>query len=227
MAEGTVASVSFICKQCGVRFERQARKDIRTPRYCSRQCCARSYAGRLGPPPILSEIMCQFCYGIFLPTTCRQKFCSYVCRRSWHNRSYCFLRNPAEGSCKCCGATFVRERRRHSWICPLCVVENVRLARNNASKRRKAIKRASHAITAERFTDEAIFARDKWRCQHCKKTVHPEYDVNHDRYPNLDHIVPLAMGGPHTRANVQLLCRACNMIKGATLASGTQLRLLG
>lgn len=30
-------------------------------------------------------------------------------------------------------------------------------------------------------------------------------------YPNLDHIVPVAHGGPHTRDNVRLICRQCNV----------------
>ena len=31
----------------------------------------------------------------------------------------------------------------------------------------------------------------------------------------LDHIVPIARGGAHTRKNAQLLCRSCNASKGA------------
>lgn len=33
---------------------------------------------------------------------------------------------------------------------------------------------------------------------------------------HLDHIEPLALGGPHCDANVQLLCPGCNVRKGAT-----------
>ena len=36
------------------------------------------------------------------------------------------------------------------------------------------------------------------------------------RAPELDHIVPLALGGAHVPENVQDACRACNSAKGAT-----------
>ena len=34
----------------------------------------------------------------------------------------------------------------------------------------------------------------------------------------MDHVVPLALGGTHTAANVQPLCMMCNSIKGASVA---------
>lgn len=34
-------------------------------------------------------------------------------------------------------------------------------------------------------------------------------------FPHVDHIVPLARGGPDTEENLQLLCRPCNLRKGA------------
>lgn len=34
--------------------------------------------------------------------------------------------------------------------------------------------------------------------------------------PELDHVVPLAMGGTHTWGNVKCSCRRCNGAKGAT-----------
>jgi endogenous inhibitor of DNA gyrase (YacG/DUF329 family) len=44
-----------------------------------------------------------------------------------------------------------------------------------------------------------------------------------DNAPELDHIIPLSLGGTHTKSNTQLLCRKCNRIKGAT--SSGQLRM--
>ena len=82
-------------------------------------------------------------------------------------------------------------------------------------------------VVAERFDKHEIFLRDGYRCQHCKKRTRPDRDVNHPLYPNLDHIIALADGGPHTRANVQCLCRSCNIIKSDKALSGQQLRLLG
>jgi 5-methylcytosine-specific restriction endonuclease McrA len=35
--------------------------------------------------------------------------------------------------------------------------------------------------------------------------------------PELDHIIPLAKGGDHTKSNVQCVCASCNRKKGARL----------
>lgn len=48
----------------------------------------------------------------------------------------------------------------------------------------------------------------------------------HPRSPVIDHIVPLALGGDDTRANVQLAHFLCNARKGVT-AMGEQLALIG
>jgi len=37
--------------------------------------------------------------------------------------------------------------------------------------------------------------------------------------PEVDHIVPMSRGGGHLRANLQVLCRACNGSKGNQLES--------
>lgn len=45
------------------------------------------------------------------------------------------------------------------------------------------------------------------------------------RAPEIDHRVPIAMGGAHTYDNVQCACRECNQRKGGTVIVG-QLPLL-
>jgi 5-methylcytosine-specific restriction endonuclease McrA len=36
--------------------------------------------------------------------------------------------------------------------------------------------------------------------------------------PTVDHVIPLALGGPNTIENVQPLCSACNNLKGCEVA---------
>lgn len=52
-----------------------------------------------------------------------------------------------------------------------------------------------------------LFALQKGRCACCKEPLGDEY--------HLDHIVPLALGGPNTDENMQLLRPTCNMKKHA------------
>lgn len=45
------------------------------------------------------------------------------------------------------------------------------------------------------------------KCAICKASIASQYHV--------DHIVPLALGGKHDRANIQLLCPPCNLAKSS------------
>lgn len=93
-----------------------------------------------------------------------------------------------------------------------------------AKARRKAIERGM-VQGAERFDPIEILSRDGWRCHICgcltPKRLRGTY---HDRAPEVDHIVPLSLGGSHTRINTACSCRKCNHSKGATIKG--QLRLV-
>ena len=61
-----------------------------------------------------------------------------------------------------------------------------------------------------------IFERDKWRCRLCgAKTPREKRGTSLPDAPVLDHIVPIVLGGPHSRRNLRCLCYACNASKGA------------
>lgn len=68
---------------------------------------------------------------------------------------------------------------------------------------------------ADRFTAQEIFERDGWTCQLCGKHLDPAVKYPSNDSPSLDHIIPIALGGPHTLANVQAACMGCNRSKGA------------
>jgi 5-methylcytosine-specific restriction endonuclease McrA len=91
------------------------------------------------------------------------------------------------------------------------VTETMRRHSRAAKARRRAIERGAHA---ERFDPMEILERDAWRCHICgvrtPKRLRGTYD---DRAPELDHIVPLAAGGEHSRRNTACACRKCNIAK--------------
>jgi 5-methylcytosine-specific restriction endonuclease McrA len=66
-----------------------------------------------------------------------------------------------------------------------------------------------------------VLDRDGWRCQMCgvktPKRLRGTFD---DRAPELDHRVPMAMGGGHVWDNVQCSCRRCNAAKNAMAVLG-------
>jgi hypothetical protein len=73
-----------------------------------------------------------------------------------------------------------------------------------------------------------LYARDGWRCQLCGRGVKRDASTPHPLAPVLDHIIPLARGGPHDSTNVQLAHYRCNGIKGAGTFNpdGDQLRFV-
>lgn len=54
----------------------------------------------------------------------------------------------------------------------------------------------------------AVFQRDRGRCKQCGYS---------GPYIEYDHVIPRSKGGPNTVENIQLLCRQCNLKKGARM----------
>ena len=52
---------------------------------------------------------------------------------------------------------------------------------------------------------QALGIAQEWRCAYCQKDI--------SKHPSVDHIIPLAQGGPDLRDNLQLTCRTCNKRK--------------
>lgn len=66
----------------------------------------------------------------------------------------------------------------------------------------------------EKFSDLEIFERDGWICQLCLGPVDSSLPWPHRLSKSLDHIVPVVLGGGHTRLNTQLAHLSCNIRKG-------------
>lgn len=83
---------------------------------------------------------------------------------------------------------------------------------HKAAKHRRKV-RLANSGPSEKFTDREIFERDQWTCGLCGTPV-----AAHLRYPDsmsasLDHVLPIAKGGGHTRSNVQCAHLRCNLSK--------------
>jgi 5-methylcytosine-specific restriction endonuclease McrA len=73
-----------------------------------------------------------------------------------------------------------------------------------------------YGVRRERVSPMYVMKRDRWTCQLCGvKTPQKLRGTCSAQAPEIDHIIPMSRGGPHTHANVQCVCRSCNGNKGA------------
>ena len=71
-----------------------------------------------------------------------------------------------------------------------------------------------------KLTRRNIFARDRHRCQYCRREFpHSQLSV--------DHVIPRSQGGRSTWENLVCCCRGCNTRKGGRTPDQAQMRLAG
>lgn len=101
--------------------------------------------------------------------------------------------------------------------CMPCGLINTKTQRRDYEKRRDAQKRGVDGVKTERIKVAHIYDRDAWSCGVCGQRVDKALTYPHLMSASLDHIVPLAHGGTHTKANVQLAHFLCNSKKSDRL----------
>jgi HNH endonuclease len=111
---------------------------------------------------------------------------------------------------------------RHRWHGSIrCLQCTARRWSKDCNHKRRAWKAAAQVV--ETIDPAAVFERDGYRCQICKRKTRGRHPAK--RSPTIDHIIPLAKGGDHSYLNVQCACFECNSTKGER-AANDQLRLL-
>lgn len=86
--------------------------------------------------------------------------------------------------------------------------DRARLIKRKAEVNRRAIKRGAFVETVD---PQVVFIRDDGWCGICLGPV------SRDERWHVDHVIPLARGGKHSYANVQLAHAHCNIAKGDAL----------
>lgn len=206
------------CRAAKRTFRRCAWCDCRGVRrhgtYCSWQCAQNHHQVVLGRDHTdLRWTQCRRCDHWFVQRR-RSVFCSDECRTQGPVKE----QPPTHGECYECGATYrfgynqYTQQRYCSKTCSNRVSARMRRARKRA-------------VEYEEVWRSRIFERDGYRCGICGRRCLKGKDVPHPQAPTLDHIVPLAQGGPHTYRNIQTACYLCNVIKAD--GPGGQLRLIG
>lgn len=208
---------ALTCAGCG----REAHRTVGSRdagRFCSRECFA-SHIGRVAQErAALRRIAKNWAWR---PSKIVLDEVAALARIARYVERPRLTRRPCIG-CGC-SVVGVYERRR---ACTACKLDRkraqVRAAKKTAKGRqRKRIDKAKRraverGATAHRIDPLDVFARDSWKCQLCGiATPRRLRGQMVDAAPELDHIVPLAVGGQHVWANVQCACRKCNGLKGA------------
>jgi hypothetical protein len=80
--------------------------------------------------------------------------------------------------------------------------------RNVEHLRRQRVQASDLLLTA---ADEQRLLAGRTMCPLCSKKMRDDVGPNDPRSKQLDHIVPVTVGGVHTEGNVRVICRLCNL----------------
>jgi len=150
-------------------------------------------------------------------------------------RRYCSKRCDARarrgvsvhpGVCVTCTVRLPYGSRSDRQYCDLCYLDRIRADQRDRQHRRRVVVAGLDGGMYERIDSREIYERDRWRCGLCGKKVNRRLRYPHHLSASLDHIVPIADGGRHVRANVQLAHWICNSRKQHR-GGGEQLALIG
>lgn len=217
------------CAGCGAAFVKRRRSSKDAQRYCSRSCSvtarrrwaskadarrarkARATARRREANGIGKPRVCIGCANSFIAKSVTHVRCTPTCQAAQPDK--------ASRTCRQCAATFTPKYgdKRRVFCSARCLRRSVK-PQGGKSDRKRA-RRAG--VEYEPVSRLKVFARDGWRCQVCGRTTPKRLKGTlHERAPELDHRVPLAMGGAHAYHNCQLACRKCNGEKGGHRVAG-------
>lgn len=110
-------------------------------------------------------------------------------------------------TCAFCGQSFIGTARRR-FCTPICGTKWHRDIHRHAKRLMGSGPRVDPVLRQE------IAERDGWVCALCASPVDPALHGTNAIAPSLDHIVPISLGGTHTRDNLQLAHFGCNSRKG-------------
>jgi hypothetical protein len=119
---------------------------------------------------------------------------------------------PSHRACVACGAAVPWSRGRVR--CSACIAQRRRQTHNAAHHRRRARQRG---VVSHNINPLDIFNRDGWKCGICGKPVDPAVAYPDPMSVSLDHVVPIAKGGPHVASNLQCSHMGCNSSKSDNL----------
>jgi len=199
------------CEGCGEQLKPQRRRGGPPRRWCSDRCRLKAYRAEHepvsphAPRRSISYATCKYCASLYVVRRAKAP------KRPACDRIECRRAENAERNRL--GKYSTASRRRRG-----------RPASTRAADARRRFR--LEQVVVEAFTSEVIFERDGWRCGICTKKVDRRLSWPHPGSATVDHIIPVAELGPHTRANVRCAHLSCNSSRRAG-GGNEQLALIG
>jgi hypothetical protein len=205
------APTKYRCNHCDKSFCSNAVGRIA---FCSKEC---EYKARQETPwSDLYQNVCLACRKTWCANKPR-KYCSIACR---HIDEADIVRARADQRCcAVCNQLFerqpVKKRGRRPVCCSAaCDHERQRIVQRKQEAKRRA---SQKAVRVESVDPIKVLERDNWHCRVCDRpTPREKRGTTDDDAPEVDHIIPLCVGGPHVYWNVRCTCRTCNQRKRGT-----------
>lgn len=212
--------VRGVCAHCGCIIERRKQGQDRagSDKFCSRKCYAQMRSG-------IQEAIRRTAKLVSREIAALRRIAKAVPR---------FARAAEKrlASCKVCGNEFKRLRANKRFCGDNCAKKAIRASQRKAGKLRRTLKlggyrkhksaykarRRARMVACRPFDPVAVLERDGWRCYLCGRgTPEALRGTSDPSAPEIDHVIPLALGGEHSMLNTRCACRSCNGAKGAKL----------
>lgn len=146
-----------------------------------------------------------------LPKRCA--VCLPTWRRKYNAEYNAAIRDLSRICCDCEQAFSVGEHSENwSKRCRPCDVRAKQDQRHDKNDRRHAREVNAESVS---FSAVAVFERDGWICQLCRREVDFQLRWPDPEMATIDHVRPLSRGGAHVESNAQLAHLRCNLAKGA------------
>lgn len=120
--------------------------------------------------------------------------------------------------CKECGRIFTSDNSHHVFCSREC------RKRNDNRKTDWRFEKFGTEVIDKNISVAKLYARDKGKCwicgQQCDINDYKEVNGNiicGNKYPSVDHVIPVSKGGAHSWLNVKLAHRICNTVKSNSI----------
>lgn len=195
------------CGGCGELFQSANPYRESTKTYCSEDC--RISAGVLAN---------GVCIGTSTDLGWRECVCGgFFCHPS---RKTCKPECSKIRFCPDCPAVIAKGRQR----CDDCRYTREKKRKRATKKKRPKLgnfrRRARHhGVPYEPVNRREVYERDNWTCGICHDPVDENLKYPDPMSASLDHIIPMARGGPHSFDNTQCAHWICNSLKSDSLVA--------